>query len=753
MNRFLITLFVLATIISSCKKDKKEISLPQLTTTAISNLTYNSATSGGNISANGGATVTASGICWSKTNNTPTVSDSKVSGTTASGSFSAVMNNLDENTTYYVRAYATNSAGTAYGNVVTFKTPINKTVPVLTTTAITNLTHNAATSGGTITANGGDPITASGICWSKTNNTPTLTDSKTSGTTATGSFSADMTGLEANTTYYVRAYATNTVGTGYGNVITFTTAVNITLPELTTAAITNLAYNTATSGGNITSDGGGGITASGICWSKTNPPTVDDTKTIGTATSGSFTAVMNNLDDNTTYYVRAYATNSAGTAYGNVVTFTTPINITLPVLTTAAITNLSQNSATSGGNITSNGGGAISASGICWSKTNNPPTLNDSKASGTTASGSFSFAMNSLDANTTYYVRAYATNSAGTGFDNVVTFTTPAIITIPVLTTAAITNLAHNSATSGGTITGNGGATITASGICWSKTNNPPTIGDTKTGGTTATGSFSYTMNSLDANTTYYVRAYATNSVGTAYGNLVSFTTSADPNTVTFTYNGASVTYGIITSPVTGRKWLDRNLGASRVATSFNDRNAYGHLFQWGRPADGHQLVTYSSSSSGGGVNGKTKTLATTDAPGHVNFITPDNTVEQNGVFVYDWRNDQNTNRWAINSQGSCPTGWHVPTAQEWEAETGITNLTTAFSQLKLTTAGYRYGDFDGSGREGTVRTAGSSAYYWSSSVWPTGAGFSRYIDISASASYTDLLGRAYGLPIRCIKN
>ena len=139
--------------------------------------------------------------------------------------------------------------------------------------------------------------------------------------------------------------------------------------------------------------------------------------------------------------------------------------------------------------------------------------------------------------------------------------------------------------------------------------------------------------------------------------------------------------------------------------------------------------------------------------PGHSTFITPDNTVEQNGVFVYDWRSDQNTNRWAINNQGSCPAGWHVPTAEEWEAETGITNSSTAFSQLKLTTAGYRYGDFDGSGREGTVRTAGSSAYYWSSSLWPSGAGFSKYKDISASASYTDLLGRAYGLPIRCIKN
>ena len=228
--------------------------------------------------------------------------------------------------------------------------------------------------------------------------------------------------------------------------------------------------------------------------------------------------------------------------------------------------------------------------------------------------------------------------------------------------------------------------------------------------GTTASGSFTFVMNNLQANTTYYVRAFATNSVGTGYGNVVTFTTPADPNSVTFTYNGATVTYGVITSAVTGRKWMDRNLGASRVATASNDRMAYGHLFQWGRPADGHQLINYTSSTTGAGVNGKTKTLATSDVPGNSTFITPDNTVEQNGVFVYDWRDDQNTNRWAINNQGSCPTGWHVPTAAEWEAETGITNLTTAFTQLKLTAAGYRYGDFDGSGREGTVRTAGSFA-------------------------------------------
>jgi uncharacterized protein (TIGR02145 family) len=655
MKQFLIRLFVLVAIFSSCKKDNKEspVTSPQLTTATITNLTYNTATSGGTISANGGGVITASGICWSKTNNTPTIADSKTTGTTASGSFTSVMNNLEENTTYYVRAYATNSAGTGYGNVVTFTTAVELKLPQLTTAAITNLAYNTATSGGTITGNGGATITVSGICWSKTNNTPTLADSTKVGTTASGSFTSVMNNLDENTTYYVRAFATNSVGTGYGNVVTFTTPINITVPELTTAAITNLAYNTATSGGTITDDGGAAITASGICWSKTNnTPTVDDSKTIGTTASGSFTSVMNSLDENTTYYVRAYATNSAGTGYGNVVTFTTPINITVPLLTTAAITNLSYNTATSGGDITANGGAAITASGVCWSKTNNPPTVSDSKTTGTTASGSFTSVMNSLEENTTYYVRAYATNSVGTGYGAVVTFTTP-----------------------------------------------------------------------------------------------------ADPNSVTFTYNGATVTYGVITSPVTGRKWMDRNLGASRVATAYNDRMAYGHLFQWGRPADGHQLINYTSSTAGTPVNGKTKSLATSDAPGHSTFITPDNTVEQNGVFVYDWRDDQNTNRWAINNQGSCPSGWHVPTIAEWEAETGLANLTTAFNQLKLTAAGFRYGDFDGSGREGTVREAGRFAYYWSSSVWPSGAGFSSFKAISSNDSYTDLAGRAYGHPIRCIKN
>lgn len=731
----------------------KQVTTPTVTTTAVSNITHHSASSGGNITNNGGATVTSSGICWSKTNQNPTINDTKTTGNTASGNFSADMTSLEPNTTYYVRAYANNSAGTGYGNAITFTTSIQVTVPTLTTTAVSNITHNSASSGGNITANGGADITASGICWSKTNQEPTINDSKTSGTTASGSFSTDMTSLEPNTTYYVRAYATNSAGAGYGNAVTFTTGIQVTIPTITTTAISNITHNSATGGGNITANGGVDVTASGVCWSKTNQnPTTADSKTSGTTASGSFTAQLTSLEPNTTYYVRAYATNSAGTGYGNTVTFTTGIQITVPTITTTAISNVTHNGASGSGNISANGGATVTASGICWSKTNQNPTTADSKTSGTTATGSFTAQLTSLEPNTTYYVRAYATNSAGTGYGNTVSFTTTVQVTVPTLTTTTITNITQNSASSGGNITANGGATITASGICWSKTNNPPTTADSKTSGTTATGSFTAQLTSLEPNTTYNVRAYATNSAGTGYGNLFSFTTTAaSSNEVTFTYNGETVTYGIITSPVTGKKWLDRNLGASRAATSSNDRLAYGHLFQWGRPVDGHQLINYSSSSSGSPVNGKTKTLATSDVPGHNLFITPDNTVEQNGVYVYDWRNDQNNNRWAIQPQGACPSGWHIPTKAEWDAETGITNLTTAFNQLKLTAAGYRYGDFDGSGREGTLRNVGAYAYYWSSSTWPSGNGFSSYIDIQSNAAQTDLAGRAYGMAVRCI--
>lgn len=195
------------------------------------------------------------------------------------------------------------------------------TIPVLTTSSVSLITINSAKSGGTITSEGNATITERGVCWS-TNQDPTIEDNKTNEGPGSGSFTSNLFGLLENTIYYVRAYATNSAGTGYGNQITFTSD-QITPPIVTTKAINSITRNTAKSGGNISSDGGAQVTAKGVCWSINQLPTILDNKTINGTGTGSFNSNMIGLNEHTTYYVRAYATNSSGTAYGNQMSFTT----------------------------------------------------------------------------------------------------------------------------------------------------------------------------------------------------------------------------------------------------------------------------------------------------------------------------------------------------------------------------------------------------------------------------------------------
>lgn len=185
---------------------------------------------------------------------------------------------------------------------------------ILTTTAATNIAANTATSGGHITNNGGSPVTARGICWN-TAPAPTLANSFTIDGIDTGSFVSNMTGLTGGITYYVRAYATNTAGTSYGNEIMFTTIAGI--PLLTTTATTNVTSTGATTGGTISSDNGAPVTARGVCWSTLTAPTIADFTTSDGTGTGTFVSTITGLTPGTPYYVRAYATNSVGTAYGN----------------------------------------------------------------------------------------------------------------------------------------------------------------------------------------------------------------------------------------------------------------------------------------------------------------------------------------------------------------------------------------------------------------------------------------------------
>jgi len=294
--------------------------------------------------------------------------------------------------------------------------------PTITTTAISNVTATTAKTGGNVTSVGIFDITAEyGVCWSTTMN-PSISSSRTTDGTGLGTFISSITGLLQGTVYYYCAYATNSYGTNYGEIMTFTT---LDLPKVTTTVVTSITSNSATLGGNITSDGGAATTR-GICWSTTSNPTIINSKTINGSGTGIFTSLISGLTQGTIYHFRAYATNAVGTSYGSVVTDTT---LTTPTLTTTSISAIKQKTAVSGGEISADGGAAVTARGVCWSTLINP-TISYSKTTNGTGIGAFTSSLINLLPLTTYHVRAYATNTVGTSYGEDVTFKTASITAI-----------------------------------------------------------------------------------------------------------------------------------------------------------------------------------------------------------------------------------------------------------------------------------------------------------------------------------
>lgn len=505
------------------------VNVPILFTNVVTSIAYTTATTGGSITSDGGAPINARGVCWS-TSAAPTALSTLTSDGTGFGSFTSSITGLLPTTTYHVRAYATNSQGTGYGQEQIFVTA-QTAVPTLSTSAVAFIGTTTAQSGGSISSDGGVMITARGICWSTRSGATTSLSTRTSDGTGTGSFTSNMTGLTASTLYYVRAYATNPMGTSYGNEVTFTTSAPVTIPTvptLFTNAIASIGSATALSGGVTTSDGGSTITARGVCWGNSSgPTTLLNTKTSDGTGVGSFTSNLTGLKASTNYYVRAYATNSTGTGYGNELSFTTTAQATIPILSTTAISAIAITTATSGGSISTDGGSAVTARGVCWSTSPGVIIALNTKTSDGTGAGSFTSNINGLTASTTYYVKAYATNAIGTAYGSELMFTTSPQATIPTLSTTAISAIGITAATSGGSISADGGSPVTARGECWSTSSGPTTALSTKTLDGTGTGSFTSSITGLTGSTTYFVRAYATNAVGTAYGNEMTFTTGA----------------------------------------------------------------------------------------------------------------------------------------------------------------------------------------------------------------------------------
>jgi uncharacterized protein (TIGR02145 family) len=200
------------------------------------------------------------------------------------------------------------------------------------------------------------------------------------------------------------------------------------------------------------------------------------------------------------------------------------------------------------------------------------------------------------------------------------------------------------------------------------------------------------------------------------------------------TWTGGTPPTPNVTNPTTSKIWMDRNLGASQVATSSTDAAAYGDLYQWGRGTDGHQIRTSDTTS----------TLSSSDNPGHSNFILAPNS-------PFDWRSSQNDNLWqgvsGINNP--CPSGYRLPTEAELEAEraswSSNNNVAGAFtSPLKLPVAGHR------NDSSGSLYGVGSYGFYWSSTVVGTS---SRRLNFNSSNAFMTSDYRAFGFSVRCIKD
>ncbi|MFN5387128.1 MAG: hypothetical protein ACK5CO_09905, partial [Bacteroidota bacterium] len=263
-------------------------------------------------------------------------------------------------------------------------------------------------------------------------------------------------------------------------------------------------------------------------------------------------------------------------------------------------------------------------------------------------------------------------------------------------------------------ISSDGGSPVVTRGVCWG-TGSLPTLSNNSTSNGSGTGSYIGTISGLSLNTTYYVRAYASNAAGTAYGNQLS------------------IKIVDVINPATGKIWMATNQGTSKAATSSTDTDAYGDLYQWGRNSDGHQIRNSDTTSI----------LSSNDYPGNSSFIIQPNP-------PYDWHSFQNLSLWQGVSgvNNPCPSGYRLPTDTELDDERSSwssQNSAGAFaSPLRWSLAGYR------KNTDGTIASNGLYGYYWSSTV---SGSYSRCLYFSSSSAGIFSSYRSNGFSVRCIKD
>jgi uncharacterized protein (TIGR02145 family) len=406
----------------------------------------------------------------------------------------------------------------------------------------------------------------------------------------------------------------------------------------------------------------------------------------------------------------------------------------LATLTTTAVSSITSTTASSGGNISNDGGGAVTARGVVWSTSQNPTIALTTKTTDGTGTGSFTSNLTGLSPGTVYYVRAYATNSAGTAYGNQLSFTSAAVV-LATITTTTTSSITSTTASSGGNISNDGGGAVTARGVIWSTNQNPTIALTTKTVDGTGTGSFTSNLTGLSPSTLYYVRAYATNSAGTAYGNQQTLTTTTAVSDV---FN-PNLTYGTMsdndgntykTIVIGTQTWMAENLKTTRY------RN-------------GNPITTNLSNAAWQNTSSGAYDVYNFDAANNSTYGK-----------LYNW--------YAVaDPRGLCPAGWHVPTDAEWTTlENFLGGASVAGVKLKSTSTIWNspntgatnesgFSGLPGGLRNifGSCYNIGNDGYWWSSTENSSTLAWSRSQGSYFGDSHRNDLSKADGLSVRCLRD
>ncbi len=402
-----------------------------------------------------------------------------------------------------------------------------------------------------------------------------------------------------------------------------------TEPTVETLDASGISGNYATFNGSTIADGGRLVSSRGFKYGTGIEELTSDIAVPGRGV-GDFSIMVSDLFDMTTYYYMAYAVNSVDTAFGSVVSFTTT-NITSPAVETLPVSNITYTSAVLNGNVTSDGNVTLSERGFIYGTSSD--NLYYSVIASGAATGNYSYTLVGLTQGTTYYYKAYATNSIGTSYSDLASFETTAAAAPTVETSSA--SIVSLSATFYGSVTSENGAEVTERGFVYGTTSD--NLNQTVVASGTGTGSFSYQVSDLVAGLTYYYKAYATNSEGTEYGSMYNFTLSGavgTPGTAAgiFVDDRDGNTYALVT--IGSQTWMAENLRyEGNIPLSVGNQAS--------------ETVAYRYYPNGDEAN--------------VNIYG----------YLYNWpaamngANDSESNPSGV--QGICPDGWHLPSKSEWE--------------------------------------------------------------------------------------